>query len=176
MRTLGKPKILEAIVAGQFVVRVLQGVEESWPRIVHDWPQLFPPVASVGNDQTASFEVALAVIAVQVVALRNLLPADQAARFRAHIVRSVCSADAGSGPAAAIDEYEAAWDRSMQVPEPPQVGIASLLFAKLHGSGAGSGGEPALERPAGLPEVGAAIVALAGSFWRATVTEYGMGS
>src|SRR5262249_59370854 len=119
--------------------------------------------AGAGQPRTASSEGAWAVIAVRVVALRNLLPADQAARFRAHIVRSVCSADAGSGPAAAIDEYEAAWDRSMQVPEPPQVGIASLLFAKLHGSGAGSGGEPALERPAGLPAGGDAVVGLAGS-------------
>ncbi len=172
MGLFGEPKISEAVIAGQFVIHVCKGVQESWPKIVDELRQLFRDDASVLDDEFAPFEFALAVVATQMQALPNLLPPDQAARLRSHIVRCLCSDEVGTYPTEAIDEYQLAWDRSLQVPEPPYFGIASVLFDKLGCSEAVSIGKASFKSPITLMALGSAVVTFGGVFWKAAVSQY----
>ncbi|MGB5196443.1 MAG: hypothetical protein WBN64_05190 [Candidatus Deferrimicrobium sp.] len=72
MGLFGKQKISETAIAGQFVLHVCRGVEESWPKIAEELRELFRDDASVLDDQFAPFEFALAVVATQMQALPNL--------------------------------------------------------------------------------------------------------
>jgi hypothetical protein len=172
MGLFGKPKISEEVIAGQFVLHVCRGVEESWPKITDELRQLLHDDASVLDDQFAPFEFALAVIATQMQALSNLLPADQAGRLRSHIIRCLCSDELGTYPKEALDEYQAAWDRSLQVPEPPYFGIASVLFDKLGCSEALSIGRASFKSPITLMALGSTVVTFGGAFWKTAVSQY----
>jgi hypothetical protein len=173
MRVLGKPRVLEVTMAARFIVHVFEHVEESWPTISQDWRPLLGDDASALDDQSVIFEVALAVVAAHAQALQGLLPVDQAARVRSHIVKGLCSGDVGTYPAQAMDEYQSAWDRSLGVPA-PHCGIASILLDKLCGSGAASVGKASGRSSATLRQVGSALVALGGVSWKATLTQYGV--
>jgi hypothetical protein len=172
MGLFGKQKISETAIAGQFVLHVCRGVEESWPKIAEELRELFRDDASVLDDQFAPFEFALAVVATQMQALPKLLSADQAARIRSHIVCCLCSDKLGTYPAEAIDEYQAAWDRSLQVPEPPYDRIASVLFDKFGCSDKVSIGKASFKSPTMLMALGSAVVTFGGQFWKAAVSQY----
>ena len=173
MWLFGKKKVSETTIAGQFVFYVCHGVEESWPKIAEELRELFRGDASVLDDQDAPFEFALAVVSIQMQALPNLLSADQAARIRSHIVSCLCSDDKlGTYPAEAIDEYQAAWDRSLQVPEPGFDGIASVLFDKLGCLDKVSIGKASFKSPTMLMALGSAVVTLGGPFWKEAVSQY----
>jgi hypothetical protein len=131
MVELEKPSVSETAIARQFVLNVLQAVEESWPRLRREsLCDLFQD-PTVLDSEAAPYEFAFAAAAVQIQALSNLFPADQAARIRSHVVDRLCAFASGPYPAGAIEEYQAAWDRSLQMAEYPWFGVAAVLFDRL---------------------------------------------
>jgi hypothetical protein len=146
-----KPSVSEMAIAGQFVLHIGQTVQESWPQISGGLRTFFRNDPTVLDGDIAAFEFALAVVATQIQALPNLLLSDQAARIRSHVVRCLCSDEIGTYPAEAIDEYQAAWGRSLEMAEPPYFGIAYVLFDKLGASETSSVGGAVLLRPASRP-------------------------
>jgi hypothetical protein len=131
MGLFGKKKLSEIEVAGQFVLVVTKGVQRHWPEIVNELKSILQAEDFISDDRYASFEFALAVIASQIQALPNLLPSDQARRIREYVMQCLSSPELGSYPREAIQEYQNAWNQSLQQGEPPFYGIASVLFEKL---------------------------------------------
>lgn len=82
MGLFGKKKLSEIEAAGQFVLMVTKGVQQHWPGIDSELKAMFLSGDSISDDQYASFEFVLAVIATQIQALPNLLAADQASHVR----------------------------------------------------------------------------------------------
>src|SRR5437773_1689918 len=119
MELFGKKRLTETEAAGQFVLLVTKGVQQHWPQIVKELKGIFQAEDAISNDQYASFEFALAVIASQIQALPNLLPSHQASRIREYVLQCLSSPELGSYPRDAIEEYQNAWNQSLQEGEPP---------------------------------------------------------
>jgi len=82
MGLFGKKSLTEIEVAGQFVLAVAEGVHQQWPEIVNELKRTLQPEDPISDDRYAGFEFSLAVIAVEIQALPDLLPSDQASRIR----------------------------------------------------------------------------------------------
>ncbi len=167
-----KPRVSELNIAGQFVRHFFQSVQSSWPDIRKDLSGVLGEDAATLDGEIAPFEFVIAAIAVQIQALANLLPPDQAARIRDHVIRCLCSDELGTYPSDAIDEYQAAWDESLRMPEPPYHGIASVLYEKLGCSGTTSVGGTVFKSPITIMALGAEIIYFGGPFWKTAVSKY----
>ena len=133
---------------------------------------MFPGEDSISDDQYASFEFVLAVIATQIQALPNLLPSDQANRIREHVIHCVSSPDLKSYPRETIQEYESAWNQSLQQGEPPFYGIASVLFDKLECRSSMELGSASFKSPLLLMALSQKVVTLGGPWWKTLTQEY----
>ncbi len=131
MELFSKEKLSEVEAAGQFVISMVKPIQQEWSGVAAELTQMLQLKQPISTDRYAAFEFALAVIALEIQALPNLLSAAQADRIREHVLGCISSPDLGSYPRDAIDEYQTAWNQSMQQGEPPFGGIASLFFDKL---------------------------------------------
>lgn len=166
----GKAKLSEIEATGQFVLMVTKGVQQRWPEIADDLKGMFQPEDSISDNRQASYEFVLAVIATQIQALPNLLPADQASRIRECVMRCISSPDLGAYPREAIQEYQNAWDQALQQAEPPFYGIASVLFDKLGCRGTVELGGTRFKDPLLLMALSEKVVTFGGPWWK-TVTQ-----
>ena len=133
---------------------------------------LFQGEDSISDDQYASYEFLLAVIASQIQALPNLLPLDQASRIREYVMQCISSPDVGSYPCDTIEEYQRAWDQSLQQGEPPFYGIASVLFDKLDCRSIMEIGKARFKSPLILMVLSEKIVTFGGPWWKTVTQEY----
>jgi hypothetical protein len=147
MGLFGKKKLSEIEAAGQFVLIVTRGAKQRWPEIANELKDMFQAEDSISDDQYASFEFVLAVIATQIQAIPNLLPSDQARRIREYVMQCISSPDLGAYPRETIQEYQNAWDESLQQSQPPFYAIASLLFDKLDCRSTVELGNPSFKDP-----------------------------
>ena len=171
MGLFGK-KLSEIKAAGQFVLMITKGVQQNWPEIAKELNSMFQAEESISDDQYACFEFVLAVIATQIQALSNLFFPDQARRIREYVVQCISSPDLGSYPRETIDEYQSAWDQSLQQGEPPFYGIASVLFDKLECRSTVEVGNARFKSPLLLMALSEKVVTFGGSWWKTVSQEY----
>jgi hypothetical protein len=172
MGLFGKKKLSEIEAAGQFVLMVTKGVQQHWPEIASELRGMFQAEDSISDDQYASFEFVLAVIATQIQALPNLLAADQASRVREYIMQCISSPELEAYPREAIQEYQNAWDQALQQGEPPFYGIASVLFDKLECRSTVELGEARFKSPLLLMALSEIVVTFGGPWWKTMTQEY----
>lgn len=172
MGLFGRKKLSEIEAAGQFVLMVTKGVQQHWPKIAKELKGMFQTEESFSDDQNAGFEFVLAVIATQIQALPNLLPPDQASRIREYVMQCISSPELGSYPRETIQEYQSAFDQSLQQGEPPFYGIASVLFDKLECRGTVELGGAKLKDPLVLMALSEKVVTFGGPWWKALTQEY----
>ncbi len=172
MGLFGKKKLSEVKAAGQFVLMVSKGVQQHWPDIASDLNGMLNAEDSISDDHYAGFEFVLAVIASQIQALPNLLSADQASRVRDYIMQCISSPDLEAYPREAIQEYQNAWDQSLQHGELPFYGIASVLFDKLECRSAVELGEARFKDPLLLMALSEKVVTFGGPWWETTIQQY----
>lgn len=173
MGLFGKEKLSEIEVAGQFVVMVAKGAQQRWPEIANDLKDMFNTEDSISGDvRYACFEFVLAVISLQIQALPNLLPADQAHRIRQYIIQCISSPELGDYPSETIEEYQNAWNQSLQQGEPPFYGIVSVLFDKLECQSTVELGDASLKSPLLLMALSEKIVTFGGPWWKNITQKY----
>jgi hypothetical protein len=169
-----KPRVSETAIARQFVLHVLQTAVECWPHLSQDVLRDYFASPTVLDTEAAPYECAFALAAVQIQALPNLFPTEQAARIRSHVVGWLCSICQGQPseetrpyPAGAIEEYQVAWDRSLQVAEEPWLGAAAVLFDKLVNEVAS---DPMTINPMLLFVLGGELSLRGGPFWKTALS------
>ncbi len=172
MGLFGKKKLQEIEAASQFVLMVTKDVQRHWSEIANELKDMFQAEDSMADDQYAGFEFVLAVIACQIQALPNLLPADQASRIREHVMQCISSPELGEYPREAIHEYQNAWDQSLQQCEPPFNGIASVLFDKLEFQSTVELGGASFKSPLLLMALSEKIVTFGGPWWKTVTQKY----
>lgn len=172
MSLFGKKKLSEIEAAGQFVIMITKDVQQHWPEIARELKGILQAEDSISDDQYAGFEYVLAVIAVQIQALPNLLPADQASRIREYIMQCISSPELEAYLREAIQEYQNAWNQTLQRGEPPFYGIESLLFDKLMCRCAVELGEARFKSPLLFMALSEKVVTFGGPWWKTLVHEY----
>lgn len=172
MGLFGKKKLSEIEAAGQFVLMVTKGVQQHWPGIDSELKAMFLSGDSISDDQYASFEFVLAVIATQIQALPNLLAADQASRVREYVMRCISSPELGEYPREAIQEYQNAWEQALQQGESPFHAIAAVLSDKLECRSSVELGEARFKSPLLLMALSEKVVTFGGPWWKTMAQEY----
>lgn len=172
MGLFGKKKLPELEAAGQFVLMITKGVQQHWSGIANDLKDMFNAGEPILDEQYASFEFVLAVIACQIQALPNLLQADEARRIRQYIIQCISSPELGDYPSEAIQEYQNAWDQSLQQSEPPFYGIAAVLFDKLDCQSTVKRGDASFKSPLLLMALSEKIVTFGGPWWKSVTQKY----
>jgi len=169
----GKKELSEIEAAGQFVLWVCESVKQQWPKISNEINTMFKEIGiedALSEENLDAFEFILAVTAIQVQALPNLLPSDQALRIREIIIQCISSPDLGSYPRETIEEYQSAWDQSPQQGNRPWDGIASVLYDKLDFRSNVKLGSTNIKNPFVLMALGEKVLKFGGPYWK-TVTE-----
>jgi hypothetical protein len=166
MEFVNKEKLSELQAAGQFVVSIVKPIQHEWSNIAADITSMLQLKQPISTDPYAGFEFALAVLAVEIQALPNLLPTEQAIRIREHVLRCISSPDLGNYPRDAICEYQSAWDQSIQQGEPPFHGIASVLYDKLECQSIVEFGHTKLKDPLLLMALSEKVIKIGGGWWK----------
>jgi hypothetical protein len=165
-------KLSDVQAAGQFVVSIVKTIQHEWSNIATEITRMLLLKEPISTGPYAAFEFALAVLAVEVQALPNLLSAEQAVRIREYVFRCISSTDLGSYPRDAISEYQSAWDRCIQQGELPFDGMASILYDKLECQRVVEFAHAKLKDPLPLMALSERMIKLGGGWWKNAVQRY----
>ena len=174
MSQLGKQKLSEVDAAGRFVLTITKSVQQHWPQVARELKETLPDIDAIPEDTNAGFEFAVAVIATQVQALPNLLPVDQAARIREYILRCISPPELGAYPRDTIEQYQDAWDQSVQKGEPPCHGVASILYDKLGCRSMVEVGEERFKDPLLLMALSEKVLLFGGPWWKNITQQFNL--
>jgi hypothetical protein len=125
------------------------------------------------ESQFAREEFALACLSMEMPALSNLFPADQARRIRQH--KLDCVFRSSGRPKAAIDAilaYERVLAASLRDLEPPHFNVASLYYDRVGLTESVTIGGARYKAPFLLQGLGAAFATFGAGFWRHIQSEY----
>src|SRR5687768_8482151 len=172
MEFANKEKLSELEAAGQFVVSIVKPIQHDWSKIAAEITCMLQLKQAISTDPYAAFEFALAVLAVEIQALPNLVPAAQAVRIREHVLRGISSPDLGSYPRDAISEYQRAWDQCIRQGEAPFDGIASVLYDKLESQSTVEFGHAKFKDPLLLMVLSEKVIKLGGGWWKNAIQRY----
>ena len=166
MGLFGKSKSTEAEAVSRFVSELAASMKRQWPAIAGQLKMASTDNEFMKEERHADFEFLLAAYAVQLRALRNVLPADQAARVRGHFDACIGVALPGGYAESAIGEYDKAWDEAAAAGEMPFHGTASMLFKKLGCRDTVSAGSQTFMNPVLLTAFGAILVDFEIGWWK----------
>ena len=172
MGLFGKKKLSEIESAGQFVLMVTRNSQQYWPTFAKDLNSISQAENPIPDNQQAAFEFVLAVIAIQIQALPNLFPSDQASRIRECVMRCISSPELGVYPRETIQEYQNAWDQSLKHNVPPFDGIASILFDKLGCRDSVKISSVSFKSPILLMALSEKVVTFGGPWWKTVSQQY----
>lgn len=172
MGLFGKKKITETEIAGLFVLAFTQEIKQHWTEIDKELSNILPGKMSFSENKYASFEFALAVIVVQLQALPNIFPIDQANRIREHVIKYISSPELGSYPSDTINEYQIAWDKALKEAEIPLYNVASLLLDKLQLQSTIEVNNITLKDPLLLMILSEKIIKFGGGWWKTISKKY----
>lgn len=127
-----KQSVPELVAAATFVNEIMTGTRARWRLILG----LMEPVLSDRDRETlqdnwSQFEFALACIAMEGQAIRNLLGEKQGARVAFAVRRSLDSPALEGVGLESLNEYEAAWRSALSQGEPPWFGVASAFYDRV---------------------------------------------
>lgn len=128
MSSSEKSEISESEIAGHFVFVTMNAARADWPKFEHELKETFEESA---DRQFPDFEIALAVLAVQMQAVKNLCPPPVAGRIRAKIFECLKSTEMGSLPAEIVEKYQSVWDQSNGTDIHPWDAVSRVLYDRL---------------------------------------------
>jgi hypothetical protein len=127
-----KNKMTEREASSVFIISIVKGVEKDWPDIA---AKLIPIIGiDLQKDEKAQFDFAMALIAVQMQTLPNLLPSQQAVRLKTYILEGISfeSEYWTTLYRELIKEYDSTWQVALSKQQPPHESIGSLLYDQFN--------------------------------------------
>jgi hypothetical protein len=167
-----RKRLSEVEVAGLFVISILKDVRKEWTAIEKELNKLCGATKITRKAEYGDLEFALAVIAIEIQALTNLCPKTQAERILAYVLQCLSTPELGSYPRDAIQEYQLAWNQSLDEGELPLNAISSILFNRLgiNETVKLSGSE--FKDPLILMTLTVMLVKLGGGWWKNALQQY----
>lgn len=102
---LFKKKLTEQEAAAQFVLHIMRETQVAWPTIRKSLKDTFKEKFIVEDETMAAFDLALAAIAQDLQAVRNLFPNDQAERIKKWVYQFIDTEDWGEYAVAEVKKY-----------------------------------------------------------------------
>lgn len=111
---LFKKKITEQDAALQFGLYAIKGAQDVWPNFHKTLKETFKEDFIVENENMAAFDLALAVIALDLQALKNLFPQDQAERIERWVLICIDTEDTGEYAVYEVKKYSEIFQKNIQ--------------------------------------------------------------
>lgn len=133
---LFKKKVTELDASLAFTQHIMNTAYAQWSDIYAGLQEAHGGKFIVNDETFAPFDLCLAEIALQMEALQNLYPQDQADRLRRHVLNIMNSPEYGEYCAQEIEAYRGAWHEALNSSEPLDVthAIPARLLHRWLGS------------------------------------------
>ncbi len=112
--SLFKKKLTEQEAAAQFVLYIVKEAQAAWPTIYKNLKDTFKEEFVVEDETMAAFDLALAAIAQDLQAVKNLFPKDQAERIEKWIYQCINTEDWGEYAMEEVKKYGEKFQKDIQ--------------------------------------------------------------
>jgi hypothetical protein len=107
-------QLIEQKAVAQFVIEILEKSRLSWPSIYKNLNDTFKDKFVVKDETMAIYNLALAVIAQELQAVKNLFPEDQADRIKKWVYKGFDNDDLGKYSLNELEKYEEVFQKNIQ--------------------------------------------------------------
>lgn len=104
--SLFKKKLTEQEAASHFILNIMKEAQSAWPEIYKSLKDSFKEKFVVEDEKMAAFDLALAAIAQDLQAVKNLFPKDQAERIEKWVFKCIDTKDYGEYAVDEVKKYE----------------------------------------------------------------------
>lgn len=164
-----KPELSEAEIAGHFVLATMNAARADWPKFERELEDTF---AERADCQFPDFEIALAILSVQMQAVKNLCPPAVAARIRAKIFEYLKSAEMGNSPSEIVEKYQSVWDQSNGTDIRPWDAVSGILYERLGFTKSVKVGTDEFKSPLVLTALTERTTFLIGPWWKTQLQKF----
>ena len=112
--SLVKKKLTEQEAASQFVLYIMKEAQNVWPTIYKNLKDSFKEKFVVEDEKMAAFDLALAAIAQDLQAVKNLFPKDQAERIGKWVLKYIDTEDWGEYAVDEVKKYGEKFQKDIQ--------------------------------------------------------------
>ncbi|MDQ7839184.1 MAG: hypothetical protein RDU59_11920 [Thermodesulfobacteriota bacterium] len=111
---LFKKKLTEQETASHFVLYIMKEAQDAWPTIYKSLKDSFKEKIVVEDEKMAAFDLALAAIAQDLQAVKNLFPQDQAERIEKWVLKCIDTEDWGEYAVDEVKQYGEKFQKDIQ--------------------------------------------------------------
>lgn len=112
--SLFKKKLTEQEAASHFVLYIIKEAQDAWPTIHKNLKDSFKEKFIVEDEKMAAFDLALAAIAQDLQAVKNLFPKDQAERIEKWVLKCIDTKDWGEYAVDEVKKYGEKFQKDIQ--------------------------------------------------------------
>jgi hypothetical protein len=112
--SLFKKKLTEQEAASHFVLYIIKEAQNAWPTIHKNFKDSFREKFIVEDEKMAVFDLALAAIALDLQAVKNLFPKDQAVRIEKWVLKCIDTEDWGEYAVDEVKKYGEKFQKYIQ--------------------------------------------------------------
>lgn len=131
--SLFKRKVTERKATTHVVLHILDETQKLWPQIHESLKSIFKENFIVQNQDTAPFDLALASIAFDMQAVKNLFTTEQASRIEQYILEAVNSDEWGEYATSEIKAYSEKFQKDVKENNDPLGSIPARLLQRWLG-------------------------------------------
>lgn len=112
--SLFKKKLTEQEAASHFVLYIIKEAQDAWPTIHKNLKDSFKEKFIIEDEKMAAFDLALAAIAQDLQAVKNLFPKDQAERIEKWVLKCIDTEDWGEYAVDEVKKYGETFQKDIQ--------------------------------------------------------------
>lgn len=112
--SLFKKKLTEQEAASHFVLYIIKEAQDTWPAIHKSLKESFKDKFVVEDEKMAAFDLALAAIAQDLQAVKNLFPKDQAERIEKWVLKCIDTEERGEYAVDEVKKYGEKFQKDIQ--------------------------------------------------------------
>jgi len=112
--SLFKKKLTEQEAASHFVLYIIKEARDAWPTVHKNLKDSFKEKFIIEDEKMAAFDLALAAIAQDLQAVKNLFPKDQAERIEKWVLKCIDTEDWGEYAVDEVKKYGETFQKDIQ--------------------------------------------------------------
>ncbi|HPP65024.1 MAG: hypothetical protein PHO28_02430 [Candidatus Pacebacteria bacterium] len=112
--SLFKKQLTEQEAAGHFILYIIREMQDAWPTIQKNLKDSFKEKFVIEDEKMAAFDLALAAIAQDLQALKNLFQKDQAERIEKLVLKCIDAEDWGEYAVNEVRKYSETFQKEIQ--------------------------------------------------------------
>ena len=130
---LFKKKITEKQASASFVLSMVEKTRDAWPTVYENLSDSYGDKFIIEDQRMATFDLALAALAQEIQAFKNLFPKEQSERLRKWVLACIDSPEYGEYAKSEVEEYDESFQQSFKNIENPLDAVSARLLHRWLG-------------------------------------------